>query len=153
MDAFPKAPDSSLLSIRPARLEDAPALANLATQLGYPSSSVQVEERLRRVLADPNHCVATAVSGDAIAGWVHAYLCCLVESDPHVEVGGLVIDQTYRGIGIGTKLLEKVEEWARENCCGTVSVRSNVNRQQAHKFYLSRGYKLIKSQHAFRKQL
>jgi GNAT superfamily N-acetyltransferase len=86
-------------------------------------------------------------------GWAHAYVCCLVESGPYVELGGLVVDESYRGKGVGGKLLEKVEDWARQNRCRSVSVRSNVIRHQAHKFYADQGYEQIKTQHAFRKRV
>ena len=50
MAATPLPPDLAALTLRPARLTDAPAFANLATQLGYPSSPRQVEERMTAVL-------------------------------------------------------------------------------------------------------
>jgi GNAT superfamily N-acetyltransferase len=153
MNATPHPPDFAALTLRPARLTDAPALANLATQLGYPSSPGQVEERMTTVLDDPKHLILAAVSGGAVVGWAHAYVCCLVESDTFAELGGLVVGESHRGKGVGAKLLEKVEEWARQKGCSAVSARSNVIRHEAHKFYAGRGYDQIKTQHAFRKGL
>ena len=105
------------------------------------------------MLEDPKHLILAAVSEGCVVGWAHAYVCCLVESDPFVELGGLVVDESHRGKGVGGKLLAKVEEWARQKGCRTVSVRSNVIRHEAHKFYAARGYDQIKTQHAFRKRL
>ncbi len=130
-----------------------PAFASLATQLGYPSSPRQVEERMNTLLDDPKHLIIAAVSGGRVVGWAHAYVCCLVESDAYVELGGLVVDESHRGQGVGGKLLEKVEEWARQKGCRTVSARSNVIRYEAHKFYAAQGFEQIKTQHAFRKRL
>ena len=141
------------ITIRPARLTDAPAFAGLATQLGYSSSPSQVEERLTAVLHDPKHLILAADTGGEVVGWAHAYACSLVESDMHVELGGLVVDESCRGRGIGAKLLEEVERWARQEGARTVSLRSNTIRHQAHKFYASRGYTQIKTQHAFRKPI
>ena len=151
-----KAPDpapSAIVKIRPARLTDATAFAGLATQLGYHSSPSQVEERLTAVLHDPKHLILAADARGEVVGCAHAYLCCLVETDMYVELGGLVVDESHRGRGIGTKLLEEVERWARHNGARAVSLRSNTTRSKAHKFYAARGYAQIKTQHAFRKPI
>lgn len=153
MVATPFPPDLPEVTLRPARLTDAAAFANLATQLGYPSSPRQVEERLATVVEDPKHLILAAVSGDRVVGWAHGYVCCLVESDTFAEVGGLVVDESFRGKGVGGKLLEKVENWARQKGCAAVSLRSNIIRHQAHKFYAARGYNQTKTQHSFRKVL
>jgi hypothetical protein len=92
------------------------------------------------VLEDPKHLILAAVSGGAVVGWAHAYVCCLVESDTFAELGGLVVDESHRGKGVGAMLLEKVEDWARQKGCAAVSARSNVIRHEAHKFYAGRGY-------------
>jgi GNAT superfamily N-acetyltransferase len=105
------------------------------------------------MLDDPKHLILTAVAGGRVVGWAHAYVCCLVESDTYAELGGLVVDESYRGKGVGGQLLEKVEEWARQKGCSAVSARSNVIRHDAHQFYARRGYDQIKTQHAFRKRL
>ena len=141
------------VTIRPAKLADAAAFANLGTQLGYPSSPQQVAERLSVVLHNPKHLILAALVRGQVAGWAHAYVCCLVESDLFAEVGGLVVDASHRGKGVGGKLLAKVEDWARKKGCRAVMLRSNVVRQEAHKFYANRGYGLVKTQYTFRKLL
>ncbi|MGA2984272.1 MAG: GNAT family N-acetyltransferase [Terriglobia bacterium] len=153
MATTPLTPDLAALILRPARLRDAPAFAGLTTQLGYPSSPSQVEERMTTVLGDPEHHVLAAVWGGHVVGWAHAYICCLIESDSFVELGGLVVDESHRGKGVGGKLLEMMEDWARQKGGRTISVRSNVIRHEAHKFYAAHGYDQIKTQHAFRKRL
>jgi GNAT superfamily N-acetyltransferase len=153
MAATPFAPDLATLSLRPARLTDAPAFASLATQLGYPSSPQQLEERMTAVLEDSGHLILAAVWGSHVVGWAHAYICRLMGSDSDVELGGLVVDESHRGKGVGGKLLDRVEDWARQKGRDTISVRSNVIRYGAHKFYAAHGYEQIKTQHAFRKRL
>jgi N-acetylglutamate synthase-like GNAT family acetyltransferase len=140
-------------TVRPAKLSDAAALAKLATELGYPSTTRQVEQRMNAVRRDSKHFVLVAESAGSVVGWAHAYLCCLIESDLHAELGGLVVDEAHRDRGVGGELLEKVEEWARQKGCSAVTVRSNITRTAAHKFYAARGYAQIKTQLAFRKPL
>ncbi len=145
--------------IRPAVLRDAGALAQLSSQLGYPASSEQVQQRLRAILADSGHAVFVAENSpargadSALAGWVHVYIERTLESDCTAELGGLVVEESRRGFGAGRLLMERAERWAQESRCATVTVRSNVLRTGAHAFYRRLGYRLVKNQKVFRKRL
>jgi GNAT superfamily N-acetyltransferase len=145
--------------IRPAASRDASALADLSGQLGYPSPHAQVERRLREILADSGHAVFVAENSpargadSALAGWVHVYIERTLESDCTAELGGLVVEESRRGFGVGRLLMERAERWAQGAGCSTVTVRSNVVRTGAHAFYRRLGYRLVKNQRVFRKRL
>jgi GNAT superfamily N-acetyltransferase len=143
-----------LVQIRPASAEDAPRIATLAGQLGYPSTPQEVLRRLEQIQAQAQHAVFVAARAEGQAvGWVHAFVSYLVESEPHAEIGGLVVDEGHRGERIGRLLLQHAEDWAREQGCASVYLRSNILRQGARAFYERGNYSLIKTQHAFRKVL
>ncbi|HEY5169705.1 MAG TPA: GNAT family N-acetyltransferase, partial [Thermoleophilia bacterium] len=72
--------------IRGARPDDAPALADLSTQLGYPSTEAQVRERLR-LLEDPERELLVAAAAHGLAGFIDVHVQRVVESDPYGEVG------------------------------------------------------------------
>jgi len=140
--------------IRRARAEDAEAVAGLSDQLGYPTSPEEVERRLRRILGDDGHALFVAEDRDGkVIGWVHIYLCPLVEVALQAEVGGLVVDERHRGQGVGQRLLEWAEQWAAQKGCSAVTVRSNVIRERAHRFYARLGYRTVKTQRVFTKSL
>ncbi|MBE3067397.1 MAG: GNAT family N-acetyltransferase [Chloroflexi bacterium] len=139
--------------VRPARLEDAAAIAVLCGQLGYLSSAVQVSRRLEQMAGFPFHALYVAETGGQISGWAHVHAYPLPEMDFHAELGGLVVAEAHRGSGVGKALLAAAEEWARRNGCRELWLRSNVIRTEAHRFYQGRGYDNIKSQHTFRKHL
>jgi GNAT superfamily N-acetyltransferase len=141
------------LRIRPAGPDDAERIAALATQLGYPSTPAQADARLERLLRDEEHGVFVAESFGLVVGWVHVFVKHLLESDPEAEIGGLVVDESYRGAGAGKLLMERAEEWARAKGLKSVYLRSNVIRQEAHVFYVKLGYHIVKTQTAFRKTL
>ncbi|MGH9650383.1 MAG: GNAT family N-acetyltransferase [Terriglobales bacterium] len=142
------------VNIRPAGIEDAERIALLAGQLGYPSSPTQVTQRLRNLKGDDRHAVFVAESHEgSVIGWVHAFVCSLVESDPYAEIGGLIVDEQHRGAGVGGLLLEQAELLARAKDCASLRLRSNIIRKEAHAFYLKRGYTITKTQHAFAKTL
>jgi GNAT superfamily N-acetyltransferase len=146
-------PDTQPPVIRPARPEDAPALAPLSTQLGYPSTAADLASRLALILPDPAQFVAVAELSGQVVGWIHVALYFTLESGAAVEIRGLVVDEEHRGRGIGRALLRRAEEWARERGARVMRLRSNVIRDGAHAFYLHLGYTIVKTQHAFRKNL
>ena len=152
--------ETSPLRVRPANAADAERLAALSTELGYPSSPEQIQRRLRPLDGDADHLVSVAEvqagqDGEAgrVVGWIHAYVSRVIESNPRAEIGGLVVDTGFRGAGVGRRLMEHAEGWARSKGLEAVYLRSNVMRQDAHRFYQGLGYKIIKTQHAFLKKL
>jgi GNAT superfamily N-acetyltransferase len=146
-------PSSPAPTIRPASPADVDRLAALAGQLGYPSTPVQIEKRLRAIADDSGHAVFVAEQNGAVAGYLDVFVLRTVESEPRAEVAGLVVDENVRSLGVGRRLMEHAEEWARAQGCNLVSLRSNVIRARAHAFYERLGYTLVKTQKAFRKQL
>ena len=139
--------------IRPAIERDAAILASLSTQLGYPSSPDQLRRRLTMVLGRSDHAVYVATHDESVLGWLHVFVAERLETDLFAEIGGLVVDSSHRGSGIGTALLAKAEEWARDRGCRTLRVRSNVVREEAHRFYEERGYRRAKQQAVFDKRV
>ena len=145
---------SSKARVRPAQLKDGDRIAVLSGQLGYPSSAASVRRRLRNLLARRDHAIWVAeTEGGIVAGWIHVFVKELLESDREAEIGGLVIDENFRGQGVGKALVERAERWAKARRLKSVYVRSNIVRKDAHAFYQNLGYKIIKTQSAFRKPL
>lgn len=139
---------------RPVEPRDVPALTRLAGELGYPSTEAQIGARLARVLADPEHAVFVAEEPTGrVVGWVHVFINKLLESDPRAEIGGLVADPAVRRQGIGRGLMQQAEVWAKGLGLAVVSLRTNIKRTDAHKFYESLGYATAKTQITYRKQL
>jgi ribosomal protein S18 acetylase RimI-like enzyme len=142
------------VTVRPGKREDAGQISALSRQLGYPSSIKDTRKRLDRIGRDREHAFYVAeLPEEKIVGWVHVYASKLVVADSLAQLGGLVIDQRFRSMGIGRMLLEKAESWARTNQCSVMIVRSNVVREDAHDFYEYLGYRHMKTQHTFRKSL
>lgn len=133
---------------------DTPALAELCTELGYPSTPGQVQKRLDALLGRSDQAVFVAALPDGqLAGWAHAWLCVEMESDAFVELAGLVVADGLRSQGIGRALLDEVEAWARAAGVPAVRLRSNILRTRAHEFYLRQGYEKYKTQAAFIKKI
>ncbi len=142
------------MKIRRAQRSDAARIAELSRQLGYPATASQIAQRLRGLRPAAQHAVYVAdVPGNGVTGWVHVSVAHLVDSETRAEVHGLVVAEGQRSLGAGARLLEAAEEWSRKRGCRSMSVRSNVIRERAHKFYERQGYEHYKTQKAFRKSL
>jgi GNAT superfamily N-acetyltransferase len=142
------------LTMRPAVLADAGQIADLCTQLGYPTSEAQFLRRLARILGDHHHAVYVAEQlRTQVVGWVHVYVPRLLVLERRAEIGGLVVDEGHHHSGIGRRLMEKAEEWARANDCEVVHLRSNVAREGAHRFYERLGFRQASTQQTFQKTL
>jgi GNAT superfamily N-acetyltransferase len=132
--------------IREATLSDAAALASLTTQLGYPVASDEMAARLLAVLNLSNQSALVAEDDGAVAGWLQVCSRESLESPAFAEVSGLVVDEAQRGRGVGRRLLDAAVRWAEERGYGTLRVRSNVVRTEAHRFYEREGFHRTKTQ-------
>ena len=142
------------VAVREMRQADAGAVAKLVTQLGYPSTEDEIRRRFDLIKDrwDARLLIAQHAGG-SIMGWVHVQALYLLESEPRAEIFGLVVAETARGTGVGRRLMEAAEEWALLRGLNVMGLRSNSLRTEAHGFYEHLGYKVIKTQNAFRKSL
>jgi len=142
------------VTIRRARQADAPRIAELSGQLGYPTTMREMARRLKVTLREKSGaCFVAETKENGVVGWVHVSLTPLLEVEKRAEVNGLVVEEKVRSRGAGSRLLQVAEVWARKKHCKGVSLRSNVLRERAHGFYLRHGYEHYKTQKAFRKEL
>lgn len=142
------------MKIRLARLSDAPTIAELAGQLGYPTSTEQALYRLQILLASNEDAIFVAEDDTArVIGWVHVHARPSLIDLPYAEIGGLVVDQSQRSAGVGRALVAEAETWTRGRGCASLWVRSNIIRERAHHFYEELGFRRLKSQHVFVKDL
>lgn len=140
--------------IRESRPADFARMAQLAGQLGYPSSAVDIERRLAGMNTAGENVVFVAQWADGtVAGWIGAFVYRSVEADARIEISGLVVDERFRSQAVGRFLLERAEAWAREKGCSATGLRSNVIRERAHAFYKRQGYEHTKTQKSFRKNV
>src|ERR1700732_1032984 len=139
--------ERSTCSVRPPEPRDYDKIANLAGQLGYPSTAKQVQMRIDARSTSSQHAVYVAeLSEGQIAGWIGLYVFRSVEQDSCAGISGLIIDQQIRSRGVGKALLDAAENWARSQGCNAMSVHSNVTRERAHQFYTRNGYDCVKIQ-------
>lgn len=142
------------IRIRTAIAADADAIARLSAELGYETSSNEVQVRVERLLQSDEHAIFVAVDhAEVVHGWVHVFINHRLMVDPFADLGGLVVNKEMRGLGIGYQLLLSAEDWANGSGLSKMRIRSKVSRERAHQFYSSKDYETIKSQKVFEKKL
>jgi GNAT superfamily N-acetyltransferase len=141
------------LSIRPAEEDDAPVVAALAGQLGYPMDAATARRRIAALDRSAHEALFVATDAEATAGWVHVFGAHHFIVEPYAEVGALIVAEPWRGQGIGAALLARAEQWARDRGYPILRVRSNTVRTGAHEFYRRLGYELKKTQGVFETSL
>jgi GNAT superfamily N-acetyltransferase len=139
--------------IRPMQTRDVEHVADLMTQLGYPSTPDAIARRFTRIEGRADQALLVADSGTAVVGWMHIGALPYLECDESAEILGLVVAEGQRGHGIGTALVSAAETWASEQGCHVLRVRSRITRDRAHAFYERGGFQRIKTQHCFQKML
>ena len=134
---------------RRAQITDSKFITELLDQLGYATTDERIQERLAKILNNAENCVFAVTHIEQMIGWVHGFYTLRIESDPFVEIGGLVVDKNFRGRGIGKMLVEKVIDWAQSKQITTIRVRTNTIRRETHQFYSRIGFKEKKEQKIF----
>ena len=141
------------LTIREIMPADAEAVAQLTTQLGYQRSASDIAEWIAGLAAVHHHQAAfVACRGEEVVGWIEVSIERRLQSSRFGFVGGLVVREGHRNLGIGRKLCERAEAWSWDHGVTTLRVTSRSTRTDAHRFYLRDGYQLAKTSAVFEKK-
>jgi GNAT superfamily N-acetyltransferase len=123
------------LTIRDARAADAPAIAVLLAQLGYPTEPSAVERRLERLQIVGDRIVVAEIEDKAV-GLAHLQVTPALERErPAAKIGALVVDDAHRGRGVGRALVQAMEDEARLRGCELLFLTTAERRAEAHAFY------------------
>lgn len=141
------------LTVRPATTEDAQAIARLSqSALGYCCTAELVKEGLRQLNSN-REAVFVAEEAGIVQGFVHVETYRVLYFSPMANLLGLAVLEQARRKGIGRKLMEAAERWAKDRGLTTMRLNSGASRTEAHTFYRSLGYSGEKGQLRFLKEL
>lgn len=136
--------------LRNALIDDFKEIHTLSSQLGYDYPSNLLKNKLKKILTYKDHkIIVVEDDNNKVVGYVHGQIYELLYFDRMINILGIVVDKKYRGKGYGKRLMEKIEEWAKENKCNGIRLTSNANRKEAHLFYENMGYKSEKESKYF----
>ena len=60
-----------------------------------------------------------------------------------MRINDFVVRETYRGKGIGTKLLDYISSEAERNQCDALVLDTSIGRKDAHRFYEQKGFEIL----------
>jgi len=145
---------SAAVRIRRAAVADAAEIARLCTQFGHAVLVRDVRARIAVLDAMPSQQLMVAEDpGIRLLGWIQVERRLVLTAGERVEIIGLVVDAAARRCGVGTLLVNAVQQWALAENLGELVVRSNVVRDASHEFYLASGFSRVKTQHIYAKSL
>jgi GNAT superfamily N-acetyltransferase len=133
---------SADLKVRVPSAKDAPALAALVTQLGYPAPAEVMPDRLEKLVNSADSVALVAEDADgAVVGLMTARLFPVIHLDaPMAWLTALVVLDSARGRGVGSLLLDRAEKWAMQKGAQKISLTSAMHRTETHAYYDNRGY-------------
>lgn len=145
--------DINDIIIRQAKIEDYKDICKICCDdLGYNCSEELVKERLKG-LDKNSERVLVAVYNSEVVGYLHAQIYKTLYFEELINFLGLAVSKEYRNKKVGTKLVNEIENWAKENGIKKVRVNSGFSRKEAHEFYRSLGYNNEKEPIRFLKSL
>jgi len=143
-----------VVSVRPMVRADIPRVAELTGQLGYPTTTAQMEKRFLALDGAPESALFVAETAEGVVvGWAHVISRVLIECERFAELMGLVVDEGARRQRVGESLMRCVEGWALERGYRSIRIRSNSARKEARPFYERMGYTVRKTQWVFGRDL
>ena len=145
------------MTIRFAQNRDIPGMIDLLQQVGEVHHQIRPDlfrsgaqkysvSDLEALLKDPARPILIADLDGKVAGYAFCILQ-VTENNPVLcdrkvlYIDDLCVDETIRGMGIATKLYEKVLEYARSIGCQAVTLNVWCGNDSAMKFYENRGLK------------
>lgn len=157
------------VKIRQATTSDIPAMNELFRKdLGYEECTLEIVEK-QFAGVDNSREVVFVAEADAectdshdgssetrpshITGVIHVEKYNVLYFPTMANILGIAVAADFRRQGIGSALLKRAEEWARENGASSMRLNSGESRKQAHEFYRAHGYIDDKKQLRFIKEL
>jgi N-acetylglutamate synthase-like GNAT family acetyltransferase len=131
------------VAVREATVEDAPALAPLLGELGYPVAADALASRMRRMLARDDQKVLIAEGEGAALGLLALHVFPVLAYDRDLAmIMALVVTGSARGLGVGRALVEAAQALGKSLGASRLMVTTHVRRADAHAFYERLGFEL-----------
>ena len=141
------------ITIREAKVSDSRAIAELArTGLGYDCDDELVKQRVAGLKENFDAAFVAETEGKVI-GFIQIVKYEPLYFEDMVNIMGLAVSEEYRRKGIGSMLLKRAEEWAREHNIRCIRLNSGGQRTWAHEFYRNAGFDNEKMQIRFIKNM
>jgi GNAT superfamily N-acetyltransferase len=130
------------IHIRPYQSADLEAVAELMSDLGYPTSIERMQHRMEQIESVPSYGTFVAVVDNQVVGMAGVRQSYTYEEDGFAtQISTIVVKEQFQGQGVGKALVRFVEEWAMARNSNCVYLTSGIKpeRKKAHRFYEAMG--------------
>ena len=132
---------SSDILIRESRSSDHGTIAFLLQQLGYHTTPALVLEKIEAMLPSLVDKIIVASVREEVIGSISLHALPLFHAAGNLgRITSMVVDERYRGTGVGSALIDAAERWFRQVGCVKLEVTSGDHRPAAHHFYEQHGF-------------
>lgn len=122
-------PSSEIFSIIP-----------LLQKLGnYKVSEALIKERLQEMTQQNYECLGI-FDTEKLIGTCGLWFQTRHYAGRSLEMDHVIIDDAYRGYGIGKLLVEFVSDYAKKKFCNWIELNSYVHNFPSHKFFYNQGF-------------
>ncbi|WP_342066937.1 GNAT family N-acetyltransferase [Achromobacter kerstersii] len=130
------------MHVRPATVQDSPAITTLLAQLGYPGTAAFLPQKIAQLAAhgDAQLLVAHDESGRLLGFISLHFITQLALSGDFCRISYFCVDDQARSAGVGRQLEAAAEAQARARGCDRIEVHCHERRANAHRFYYRQGY-------------
>ncbi|MET3212127.1 UNVERIFIED_CONTAM: GNAT superfamily N-acetyltransferase [Paenibacillus sp. PvR008] len=118
----------------------------------YIFSEEKVKEKIEIITKKTKDMIFVCEENNEVIGYIHGSPYELLFSDSLVNVLGFVVKEKYRNQGVGSMLIERLEQWGKSHGFSGIKLLSHASRIHAHSFYEQRGYIFTKDQKNFIKK-
>lgn len=139
----------SLVNIVPWCEDFLEPVRELIEQLGYPLSSEDLKRSIANLTSNSHDWIYVALVEGRPLGLMHLKRQFQIHTPVRLEVVALVVDQNFRGTGVGTRLLQQADAIAHQLGLPEIVLHSSIKRENAHAFYEKYGYARAKTSYWF----
>ena len=129
--------------IEKLKIEDIQSLLELYKELTPFENSLEKSiEIYKEILQDDQYLIVVAKDNNEVIGSVFG-VCCkslAVGGNPFLVIEDVIVKDNLRGKGIGKKLMNTLDEFAKEKYCVYAILVSSDYRKEAHVFYENLGF-------------
>ncbi|WP_429930354.1 GNAT family N-acetyltransferase [Agrobacterium vitis] len=116
-------------------------LANLITELGYPSLVEDIAMRMEVIAGRDDYAAFVSVEQTVVAGMIGVSVSpSFYRSGLGGAIIALVVSPDFRGQGIAVSLVAHAEQWLRVRGADRVTINPSNHRLPAHRLYHRLGY-------------
>ena len=130
------------ITIREIEERDYPAVLALWNGLGNRVTMEQMGPYYEKEKLNDNYRTFVAILEGGVVGFV-AVMQFMSVGPPmaHMNINGLAVAPELRNRGIGSRLLEHVEQYAAQRGVSYLGLNTGFQRKDAHRFYERHGFK------------